>query len=493
MFIFLILIFVSSFNKSFSSYIILPFKSENSNFDFIQSKYDIGLYTYMELGEPRQKIKVYFRDDFFSFFIMNKDTTYNDEEIKEKNTINIPDVKKKVKIDNLYNNKISSTYENISDYKKFFIDIYYRKGFLSSEKFYFNTKIENTEEKSDKIEFVLVNKIKPNRTLISGAIGLLVDEYFLEGAQSFPRMLVKNNVTSFCIWSKIYNDDKSGIFIFGDFPHVLLKDKFYKEQYVETNIKLNIYIQKWNIDFNEIFMYITNNNFNNDNNGMNSNDTYNYFYLNKTLYGELKHNLGLIIGTLEYQNLIEDIFFNAYIKDGICYKNKILINDFNDMEKNFTYYNCNRDKSFNKESFPKLFFKQNDLKYIFELNDKDLFIPYDNRWYFLIIFEGEETADYIHKWMFGEPLLKKYSFVFDPINYKIGFYNPLIPIMKKEKSIKSNETNNVYNYKKIIYFAIIILFTIFLILLLKFVKNSQKNKIDNHPYTELQNITIQKE
>ena len=486
MIVFLIIFFLFTFNEIFTSYILLPFNSENSIDDFIKSKYDIGLYTYMEIGEPKQKIKIYFRDDYFSFFILNKDITYNDEEITE---INIPEKNKKVKINNLYDNKLSSTYKNNSDYQNFFIDIYYRKGFLSSEKFYLKTGFERAEEKNNELEFVLANKIKPNRTLISGAIGLLVDEYFLEGAQSFPRMLVKKNVTSFCVWSKIYYKDKNGIFIFGDFPHVIFKDKFYKEQYLETNIKINIYKQKWNIDFDEIFINNANNN-----NERNTNNTYKNIYLNKTLYGEIKHNLGLIIGTLEYQNLIEELFFNDYITNGICNKDKILINDFNDIKKNFTYYNCIKDKTFNKERFPKLYFKQKDLKYIFELNENDLFISYNNKWYFLIIFEGEETADYIHKWMFGEPLLKKYFFVFDPINYKIGFYNPSISIKRREKSIKTEGKNITYNYKKIIFFSVIILFifTIFLILLLKMV-NYQKNKIEKHPYTELQNITIQKD
>lgn len=487
MIVLLIVFFLCTFNKSFSSYIILPFNSENSVDDFIQSKYDIGLHTYLEMGEPRQKIKIYFRDDYFSFFILNKDTTYNNEETSE---INIPEENKKVEINNLYDNKLSSTYKNTSDYKNFFIDIYYRKGFLSSEKFYFKTGYEKEEEKINEIKFVLANKIKPNRTLISGSIGLLVDEYFLEGAQSFPRMLVKQNVTTFCVWSKIYNNNNNGIFIFGDFPHILFKDKFYKEQYLETNIKINVYKQKWNIDFNEIFMNITSHN-----NDINNNNTYKNIYLNKTLYGEIKHNFGLIIGTLEYQNLIEELFFNYYLKNEICNKNKILINDFDDIKKNFTYYNCIKDKSFNEEKFPKLYFEQKDLKYIFELNENDLFISYNNKWYFLIIFEGEETADYNHKWMIGEPLLKKYPFVFDPINYKIGFYNPSISIKRQEKNIKMKEKEIKFNYKKIIYFAIIILFifTIFLMLLQKIVKINHKNKIEKNPYTELQNITIQKE
>ena len=176
MIVFLIIFFLFTFNEIFTSYILLPFNSENSIDDFIKSKYDIGLYTYMEIGEPKQKIKIYFRDDYFSFFILNKDITYNDEEITE---INIPEKNKKVKINNLYDNKLSSTYKNNSDYQNFFIDIYYRKGFLSSEKFYLKTGFERAEEKNNELEFVLANKIKPNRTLISGAIGLLVDEYFL--------------------------------------------------------------------------------------------------------------------------------------------------------------------------------------------------------------------------------------------------------------------------------------------------------------------------
>ena len=82
---------------------------------------------------------------------------------------------------------------------------------------------------------------------------------------------------------------------------------------------------------------------------------YKYLYLNITLYGELKHNLGLIIGTVEYQQLIDNIFFNENIKNGICHKNNALINDFNDDNINYTYYYCNNDISFNKTKFPTLY------------------------------------------------------------------------------------------------------------------------------------------
>ena len=435
MLIFLI-IFFPFVNKIFSSYIILPFKKENTSNNFLQSKYNINIHTYMEIGQPKQKIKIYFRDELFSFFILNKNVTYNEEEMDKSQ-------ENKINFNNLYDNALSSSYKNFSENQNFFIDIYYRKGYLSSESFYFNLNEENNLKQFDNIEFVLVNKIKPNRTVISGAIGLLVDEYFLEGAQNFGKMLVKKNVTKFCVWSKIYLNNENGVFIFGDYPHILYKDKFNKEQYIETDIKLNPYKQKWNLNFDGIYF-------------KNNLEDNKYYYLNTTLYGELKHNLGLIIGTVEYQNLIEENFFNDYIENNICKKNKILINDFFDKKVNYIYYSC-KNESFDKSQFPNLFLKQNNLKYIFELNSNDLFTLYNNEWYFLIIFEGEETANINHKWFFGEPLLKNYQFVFDPINYKIGFYNSLIPILNKEEKIKDNNMIEGMNLKQICYFAILLL------------------------------------
>ena len=488
---FVILIVV--FNSIYSSFIILPFEKENNKNNFLQSKYNINIYSIVEIGEPKQKIKIYYRDELFSFFVLNKDITYEEEKTNFPYECNLKEMKY---FNNLYDKEESSTYKNISDNKNFFIDIYYRKGFLSSETFYFTENTQNDLKQYNDVEFVLVNKIKQNRTLISGAIGLLVDEYFLEGAQNFAKMLVKKNITKFYIWSKIYFNNDNGIFVFGDFPHVLYNDKFSKEQYIETDIKLNVYKQKWNLNFNEIFIKIKKDDSESD--ILYNDGKYKYFYLNITLYGELKHNLGLIIGTVEYQNLIEDIFFNKNIEKDICHKNKILINDFNDDKMNYTYYFCNNDESFNKKNFPALYLKQYELKYTFELNENDLFILFNDKWYFMIIFEGEETRDQRHKWMFGEPLLKKYQFVFDPANYKIGFYNPIIPRLKQEsKENEGGENDKIidFSYKRICYFVILILFVIiFLLLLYQQVikKNFGGKRKNNGSYTELQNLIYKK-
>ena len=138
--------------------------------------------------------------------------------------------------------------------------------------------------------------------------------------------------------------------------------------------------------------------------------------------------------------------------------------------------------------------KQNDLKYIFELNSNDLFALYNNEWYFLVIFETEETANINHKWFFGEPLLKKYQFVFDPINYKIGFYNSLIPILKKEEKSKDNNIIKGMNYRQICYYGIILLFLTIIILIIynKLVRRNYFRKENNQSYTELQNLIVNK-
>ena len=112
----------------------------------------------------------------------------------------------------------------------------------------------------------------------------------------------------------------------------------------------------------------------------------------------------------------------------------------------------------------------------------------------MIIFEGEETANINHKWFFGEPLLKKYQFVFDPINYKIGFYNSLIPILNEKEKRKDNNIIKGMNFRQICYFAIVILFITIILLTIynKLIRKNYFNKENNQHYTELQNLTVRK-
>ena len=96
----------------------------------------------------------------------------------------------------------------------------------------------------------------------------------------------------------------------------------------------------------------------------------------------------------------------------------------------------------------------------------------------------------MHKWFFGEPLLKKYIFVFDPINYKIGFYNPNIFTENPKRTNKISELKD-----KKIYIFIIATLIIIIVFSLIFHKRKKfcfyaENKAQ--PYTELQSLSIQK-
>ena len=78
------------------------------------------------------------------------------------------------------------------------------------------------------------------------------------------------------------------------------------------------------------------------------------------------------------------------------------------------------------ETFPKLVFEIKDLNEAFEFSYEDLFKPiYDNKYYlFLIFMRCVSTADIAKQpptWTLGRLFLKKYQFVFDALNKKVGY------------------------------------------------------------------------
>ena len=112
----------------------------------------------------------------------------------------------------------------------------------------------------------------------------------------------------------------------------------------------------------------------------------------------VKINSGLIIGTNEYKNYIDKIFFDYLIKKNIC---KI------DLIDNYYVYYCynlqftgqtsQRYQTINHyEEFPSLIFNSKILEFNFELTNKDLFQIIMGRYYFLVIFDMKENE----KWYF---------------------------------------------------------------------------------------------
>ena len=101
-------------------------------------------------------------------------------------------------------------------------------------------------------------------------------------------------------------------------------------------------------------------------------------------------------------------------------------------------FTCNKKLYSNNyiKKFPPFKLKQDNFGYIFELTYEDLFKEINGRYYFLIIFPGDQSL----QWIFGIPFFKKYQFIYDYDSYTIGYY----PNNKEKKLIneKENSQNN---------------------------------------------------
>ena len=111
-------------------------------------------------------------------------------------------------------------------------------------------------------------------------------------------------------------------------------------------------------------------------------------------------------------------------------------------------------KYYNKmKNFPPLYFKSNDLEYIFELTYKDLFASNGDKIYFMIIFRSKQGM-----FTFGKLFYKKYLFTFSFDNKIIGFYN--------DKLSQISNTNNYESKSRLKEKIIIFILCLFIIFVL---------------------------
>ena len=156
------------------------------------------------------------------------------------------------------------------------------------------------------------------------------------------------------------------------------------------------------------------------------------------------------------------------------------------------------------KTFPKLVFKLDDFDEEFEFTYKDLFKPiYNNKYYLFLIFTGRfwRASEYIvqfpnYPWTLGRIFFKKYQFVFDAANKKVGYYknknaqinNNMIDTklenINDEEEIKKNNGNNLQKENKrenkadfsIIIFIFIIIMSLILVIVIGICYESSANK-----------------
>ena len=369
-----------------------------------------------------------------------------------------------------------------------------------------NVNISNIE-----LKFILDNN--NSKEPICGNIGLnVIDKKNDIFQTNFLSQLKNNNLISNYIWTLIYRTEQFGNIILGGEPHFFDGQNYFLSQFKTTYSKIKIdsksgKISPWSFSFNNIFI--------NKKQIRNKNQTDNITNLNN-YEAELLIENGLIIGTEEYRQLIDNEFFNDLFNNKTCKKDIVSFNNkIIEKESKYYVYSCEKLSFQGKEiyynpnyskpyfNFPSINFFNKDLNYTFSLYNSNLFIL-KGRVYFLIIFEYESNNKI---WKLGEPFLSKFKFVFNPDQKTIGFYNPNLPKIDNDVYIKNqigNDNEEIYDKEKsinksylweyIISIAIIIVLFVIAIFLgkkLHKVRKKRPNELeDSFDYTEAKDPVI---
>ena len=230
-------------------------------------------------------------------------------------------------------------------------------------------------------------------------------------------------------------------------PHKYNKNKYNENNFRNTISQLRIKnyddyrVNIWGIIFDKIYIKKKNN----------------HTEINlQTTKCKFDFGINLIEGSSNYLKNIENEFFDELYNRSICFKEKKY------SEKYGIYFVIWCKKNFYEEikKFPALYFKSNELEYIFELNYEDLFSIKGDKIFFLVIFRSQQGM-----FTFGKLFFKKYFFTFSFDNKIIGFYNDKINSDNSNKHHIKNENNSYFDLKdKIIFFILCIAF-VFLILI----------------------------
>lgn len=284
------------------------------------------------------------------------------------------------------------------------------------------TNIDNSLTASIKLGFLygIYNEFNPLEKAF-GKIGLSLDSYGNKVCYSFIDELKKQGVIEKFTFNINFRDYDYGEINFGPEPHIYDKSG----RFVNTNFfTKKVFSQEGKIFWGLSF------------------DTVTYMKKNEQRKIELNEkiakfniNKGVIIGTEEFRNFIENYYFNTLINKKICEKN--IISSKED-EKKYILFSCkeNEMKDVNSESFgvksssyieafPNIEFSLKDPNYTFKLIWEDLFRIIDGKIYFLIVFENDNKNNN-NEWIMGQPFLRKYQLIFDMDKKEIGFYKGLI-------------------------------------------------------------------
>ena len=380
---FILYIYIYTFQSIHTKKILIPFKtSHNTVINYIESLLYNQIYATLEIGTNKQVVYLGISTDEKLFAI---ESAY----INEFN----------------YNCNKSSSYKNNNRY----LDIYtyqrYVKGDIINDTFYFydsfNIKKDNIKAYND-IMFVYITKlgtyyfpeengyIDNNKTLISGKIGLQITLGYEDNNHiSILKSLKNLNLIDHLVWTINYTNNEEGYLILGENPYQ------YNDSYSKNHIKKTACTTtssdrdfSWTFSFSDIII------------GNNK--------LNKYRKADYTPQYGLIKGTSEYFELIKP-YFEKLKK---CELKEIIFKQIK-----YWYYQCDINVDIN--NFENITFIHNELEKKFILDKEDLFVNYNGKKYFLVLFQKEFEEQ---RWALGTPFVKKYLLTFDHESRNIFYY-----------------------------------------------------------------------
>ena len=369
------------------------------------------LYTYIKIGTPEKELKVSIN-------------------FKEKGLILLGS---KIKRANIFNESESTSYKQISKEINLIKSQLYN-GYISEELL----KLNNFDKKV-KIKFLLGQEIyKENFSFddeyepidFSGYIGLSINQLFRDDIpDSLPIYLYDNykNLYNFkSPFSIIFDNSNNktsykGKLILNGYPHEY-NNLYKKQQYISSRIqKNNDNFLDWCIVLDNVYY---------GNTSLDEN--------NKIIF---RPEIGIMITNGKVHKYLSDTYFKDYQEKKIC-----VIEKFHLISDEYNYFVCNKEIDITK--FKNINLELKDINFNFTLTYEDLFYEYNNKYYFLI-------ASKIYSNTFfevGSLLMKKYEFVFDRYNSKIGIYNKNL-----NNEEKTNKNNNLILILSIVILSILIL------------------------------------
>ena len=457
-------------------------KSEKNNFtkDFLISSIYNNLYTVMGIGKPEQNVVIRINpiQKDFLFTENNCKLFYNNKYIN-KNKLSPNNITIRLNISKIgYIKNLSKSFIKNEDIK---LDFNYNKNFFSAKERltlddYRNILIKNEfkEEEtlypycqSNLIKFSFVYEETDSFNEICGSIGLA--SYNDKNNNKFVEQLKTSNITQNYYWSIKYISLDKGYIIFGDLPYLFNNgNNTYNLIEIYNNFELGN--NKWSIKLDELFFY------------SDKSKEKGKIIVGNEICASFNFTMQLIIGSLNYKNLIIEHFFREYIDQNIC--------AFESFLKNISYSIIKCDKNQfknNLKKFPNLYLNNKELQVNFDLSFEDLFMTFDDRIYFLVIFRTSKSNKEKENevWELGIPFLKKYQITFNSDTKKIGYYINLKLDNNNDSTIKKTESNKNYSFSLRTFLEIIIGF-IFLFLLIYLLKKLYFNKIKQRRPYELQ-------